>query len=79
MEEDINVILDVDPKEAELLIGLIETLLEDWYIAREEKKVHLSKLVEIAKDKKAARRPKVVDTENAVNTQEQPRIHNGTQ
>ena len=79
MEKDTNVILDVDPKEAELLIGLIETLLEDWYIAREEKKVHLSKLVEIAEDKKAARRPKVVDTENAVNTEEQPRIHNGTQ
>jgi hypothetical protein len=34
MEADINVIVDVDPEEATLLISLIETLLTDWYIAR---------------------------------------------
>lgn len=32
MEADINVIVDVDPDEAELLIGLIETLLFEWYV-----------------------------------------------
>jgi hypothetical protein len=37
MEEDVNVIIDVEPAEAELLIGLIETLFEDWYVDREEK------------------------------------------
>jgi hypothetical protein len=42
MEKDINLILDVDPKEAELLIQLIEILLRDWYIAREEKKQRLT-------------------------------------
>ena len=39
MEKDINVIVDVDPEEAELLIGLIETVLGEWYIAREERKI----------------------------------------
>jgi hypothetical protein len=34
MEKDINVIVDVDPNEAALLIGLVETLLKEWYVAR---------------------------------------------
>ena len=37
MERDINTITDVEPHEAELLIGLIENLLKDWYIARHDK------------------------------------------
>lgn len=55
MEEDVNVIIDVEPDEAELLIGLIEILLKDWYIAREQKKAHLKAVVKVAKGKKAAR------------------------
>jgi hypothetical protein len=38
MEADINRIVDVEPQEAELLIGLIEVLLRDWYINRETRK-----------------------------------------
>lgn len=53
MEADINVIVDVDPSEAELLIRLIEILLKDWYITREERKTHLGKIVEMASLKKA--------------------------
>ena len=30
MEHDINVIVDVEPREAELLIGLVETLFREW-------------------------------------------------
>lgn len=37
MEKDINVIVDVDPEEAELLIGLVETLLTDWYVQRHKR------------------------------------------
>lgn len=37
MEKDVNLIIDVDPDEAAHLIWLIETLFEDWYIARHEK------------------------------------------
>lgn len=47
MEKDINLIVDVDPNEAELLINLIETLLQDWYINREERKKRLQAIVEI--------------------------------
>jgi hypothetical protein len=48
MEKDINVIVDVDPNEAELLIGLIERLLEDWYIARERRKTSMTALIDAA-------------------------------
>jgi hypothetical protein len=51
MEKDINVIVDVEPHEAQLLIGLIETLIKDWYIAREERKMRLSQISELAKEK----------------------------
>jgi hypothetical protein len=30
-------IIDVDPEEAQLLIGLIEFLIEDWYITRHKR------------------------------------------
>lgn len=53
MEKDINFIIDVDPGEAELLIGLVETLLRDWYIQREERKVRMGALVAAAAGKKA--------------------------
>ena len=45
MEKDINLIVDVDPDEAILLIDLIETLLREWYVAREERKARMSALV----------------------------------
>ncbi len=53
MEKDINVIVDVDPDEAELLIGLIETLLREWYVAREERKARMGFIVSAAAAKKA--------------------------
>lgn len=51
MEKDINSIIDVEPNEAELLIGLIEFLFKDWYIAREDKKTRLTSIVELGKQK----------------------------
>ena len=54
MEKDIDVIVDVEPQEAQLLIGLIEQLVEDWYVTRETRRQraeNLKKLVE-AKDEK---------------------------
>jgi len=56
MERDINVIVDVDPEEARLLLGLIETLVDDWYIARHEREKRLSRLASVAEDKSAARK-----------------------
>jgi hypothetical protein len=51
MEKDINLIVDVDPNEAELLISLIETLFNDWYINREERKKRLQSIVAIGSKK----------------------------
>lgn len=51
MEKDINVIVDVEPDEAKLLIGLIETLVDDWYVARHQKQSRMQKLVEAVKSK----------------------------
>jgi hypothetical protein len=53
MEEDINIIIDVEPKEAQLLLELIEILFKDWYIAREQKKSHLEAIIELTKEKKS--------------------------
>jgi len=51
MEKDINIIVEVEPKEAGLLIGLIEILLKDWYIAKHEREEHLKKIVAAAEKK----------------------------
>ena len=58
MEKDINLIIDVEPKEAELLMGLIEILLKDWYIARKQKELHLTSVSELAKDKETTKKGK---------------------
>jgi hypothetical protein len=55
MEKDINVIVDVDPKEAQLLIGLIELLIKDWYIARYQRQERLKAIVEVRDAKEAAK------------------------
>jgi hypothetical protein len=52
MEKDINVIVEVDSDEAAKLIGLIELLIRDWYILRQERQAHLAEIVEIGNSKK---------------------------
>ena len=56
MEEDINVIVDVEPNEAQLLVELIEILLKDWYVAREQKKLHLEAIVKLTAEKKSVQK-----------------------
>ena len=56
MENDINVIVDVEPEEAKLLIGLIESLVDEWYISRHERKSRFSKLASVAAKKLATRK-----------------------
>lgn len=34
MERDVNTIIEVEPEEAEMLLKLIDSLIENWYIAR---------------------------------------------
>jgi hypothetical protein len=51
MEKDINMIVDVEPHEAELLINLIETVLDEWYVARHKREEKLSSIVALSKAK----------------------------
>ncbi|GGA74001.1 hypothetical protein GCM10008015_13370 [Flavobacterium palustre] len=51
MEKDINLIIDVDPEEAFLLLQLIELLFEEWYIHRHERELKLKAIVELAERK----------------------------
>ena len=51
MEKDINLIIDVDTKEAQLLIDLIELLFEEWYIHRHDRELKLKSIVEVATQK----------------------------
>lgn len=53
MEKDINVIVDVEPDEAELLIGLVETVLREWYVAREERQRRMGAIIAAASAKAA--------------------------
>lgn len=48
MEKDINLIIDVEPEEAQLLIGLIEILIKDWYVAKHERQQHLENIIGVA-------------------------------
>ncbi|MGE5568747.1 MAG: DUF4145 domain-containing protein [Rhodospirillales bacterium] len=57
MERDVNVIVDVEPDEAEKLIWLIEHLVKEWYVAREERKMRLGEVVKMAEAKKASKSP----------------------
>ena len=52
MEKDIDLIIDVEPEEAQLLIGLIEILIKDWYIAKHERQKHLESIIAVAGKKK---------------------------
>ena len=52
MEKDINIIIDVEPEEAQLLIGLIEQLVDDWYVDRESRRVRSEALKALAASKK---------------------------
>ena len=44
MEGDINLIIDVEPSEAQALIELIKILFEEWYVARHERDAKLERL-----------------------------------
>ena len=53
MEQDINLIIEIDPNEAELLIGLIEYLLKEWYGGKHQREKTLKSIVEIGKKKES--------------------------
>jgi Domain of unknown function (DUF4145) len=52
MERDINLIVEVEPDEAAMLIGLLEVLMEEWYIRKHERDEHMQKIIAAAAAKK---------------------------
>lgn len=55
MERDINLVVEVEPHEARLLLSLIEQLVDDWYVARSNKQLALAEIVAMAATKSDAR------------------------
>lgn len=58
MESDVNVIIDVDPDEAQKLLKLIELLVDKWYISRHDEEQLLYDITAIADDKKSQKQIK---------------------
>ncbi|MFN4206076.1 MAG: DUF4145 domain-containing protein [Agrobacterium albertimagni] len=56
MEKDINIIVDVEPDEAELLLSLVENLFDDWYIARQKRQERLAQVTASVEQKDAIRK-----------------------
>lgn len=56
MEKDINLIVDIDPNEAQKLIKLIEYLLEHWYINRHEQELLYADIIGIDENKQSVRK-----------------------
>lgn len=55
MEKDVNVIVDVDPDEAQKLVWLIELLLKEWYVTKHERQEKLKEIAGIGAAKDAAK------------------------
>lgn len=58
MERDINLIVDIEPNEAERLLLLIEYLIKDWYINRYEQEKLFSDINSISETKQQQRKSK---------------------
>jgi len=59
MEKGTNLIHDSAPEDAELLIGLIEYLVEEWYVTRDKRKQRLKRIKELPPRVSEAPRPVV--------------------
>lgn len=55
-ENDINLMVDIEPDEARQLIMFIEFLTEDWYIKRHDRQLMLEKIKGINSEKQAERK-----------------------
>ena len=56
MEKDVNLIVDIEPEEAQQLIELIELLFEETYIRREDRKKRLQAIKQVNENKQAQRK-----------------------
>ncbi len=54
MEKDVDLIIDIEPGEAQILIELIEMLFEEWYVARHIRQERLARVATVSAEKKLA-------------------------
>ncbi len=64
MEKDVGLIVDIDDGEAQVLIDLIETLLEDWYVEREMRRARFAGPLAVAEAKRAEKQ-KLIEEQKA--------------
>ncbi len=57
MEKDVNLIIDIDPGEAQKLIKVLELLFKDWYIARHDRNELYQEIFDMDQDKQERRHP----------------------
>lgn len=57
MEKDVNLIIDIDPGEAQKLVKLLELLIKEWYIARHDREELYQEILTIDQDKQQQRHP----------------------
>ena len=55
MENDVNTIIDIEPEEAHKLIGLVEILFEECYVARHQRERRLADLAALGERKSLER------------------------
>lgn len=55
MEKDIDLIIPVDPDEAQIMLDLIEILFDEWYVAREKRQSRFAAIRVAAEEKQALR------------------------
>jgi hypothetical protein len=51
MEKDVDLIVDIEPGEAQILIDLIEMLFEEWYVERDRRAKRLKEITALSQDK----------------------------
>ncbi len=56
MEKDVNLVINVEPHEAQKLIELIELLFNEWYVQRENRKQGLAAIKRISEEKEVQRK-----------------------
>ena len=56
MEHDINLIVDIDPQEAEKLLVVIEHFIEKWYVSRHDTELLFNEVIDINDNKQKQRK-----------------------
>jgi hypothetical protein len=61
MEKKVDLIVEIDDDEAQVLIDLIETLFDDWYVEREKRRQRFAGPLAIAEIKRAEKKKLIED------------------